>query len=204
MSINSNKTPARLALLLTSSAVLGLTLCAPAAGSAQGVYFNKASVLKSFFAKSERVTYRKYALNAEEKRALRKKLGYTPRGRWTVYYGTTRGHVDGLAIIDTEMGQHEPITFATLVATDGHLERLEVMVYREGHGEEIRQPRFRKQFRGRRVTDPIRHGKDIVAISGATISCKAMATGARRALVLVDHLILREGGAQSVIRAASR
>ena len=39
--------------------------------------------------------------------------------------------------------------------------------------------------------DALRTGDDIVAVSGATISSRAMAVGVRRALVLLDELMLR-------------
>lgn len=173
--------------------VLGLALLAAPMGvrdaSAQGVYFTKTTVLKSFFAQSKRVTYERFTLSDVQMRRLTKRLGYAPPRQVVVYMGVTDGRVDGYAVIDNQAGQHEPITFAALVGVDGGMERFEVMVYREGHGEEVRQARFRRQFIDKTAADPVRHGRDIVAVSGATISSRAMAIAARRVLVLVDELI---------------
>lgn len=170
---------------------------------AQAVYWDKASLLKDFFASSQRVTFKKIPVDATTRAAVEARLGTRVPQELTVYYGTTNGHVDGIAVIDQEMGQHEPITFGVLIGTDGVMKRLEVMVYREAYGDEVREARFRRQFEGRRATDPVRHGADIVAVSGATISSKAMANGARRALVLVDELVL-ERGIDTLVSAASR
>jgi hypothetical protein len=55
----------------------------------------------------------------------------------------------------------------------------------------VRDPRFREQFVGKTAADPLRPGEEVVAVSGATISSRAMAVGVRRCLVLLDELVLR-------------
>ncbi len=180
-------------IVLVLSLVLGLLLASASTASAK-IYWSKADVLRSFFADCEKVTYEKFELDTETRLHLRKRLGYLPGAKkLTVYYGLKGGQVAGYAIIDNERGQHEPITFALLMDASGHAERLEVMVYREAYGDEIRQARFRRQFEGKSVTDSVRQGRDITAVSGATISSKAMARGVKRALTLVDELIVKPG-----------
>ncbi len=178
--------------LLAAAAVLaaGALFAQPASAE---TFWDKPSVLKAFFAKSERVTFARLAPTPAQAQALRTRLGYAPPASWTVYYGVTRDRVDGLAIIDDELGQHLPITFAALLGTDGALQRLEVMVYREAYGGDVAQPRFRHQFAGKTAADPVRHGSDIVAVAGATISSKALAVGARRTLILADELVVKSG-----------
>ena len=180
---------------MTMLATVALLLVAIGGGdaSAQAVYWDKASLLKDFFATSQRVTFKKLTLDDAQRATVEGRLGTRPPASVTVYYGTTGGHIDGFAIIDNEMGQHEPITFGVLIGTDGAMKRLEIMVYRESYGDDVREARFRRQFAGRKASDPVRHGADIVAVSGATISSKAMASGARRSLVLVDELVLKPG-----------
>lgn len=183
----------RTVLLTCVLALAGVATAAPTT-SAKQVFWSKAELLKSFFAECQRVTYRKVELDAEARLRLRKRLGYAAPARQTIYYGLDRaGEVAGYAIIDDEMGQHLPITFGVLVDATGHAQRVEVMVYREAHGGEVQEPRFRQQFAGKTVADPVRQGRDITAITGATISSKAIARGVRRALILVDELILVPG-----------
>ncbi|TMB30692.1 MAG: hypothetical protein E6J62_14665, partial [Deltaproteobacteria bacterium] len=49
------------------------------------------------------------------------------------------------------IGQSLPITFAVGVKPDGTLQDIQVMVYREPHGDEIREKRFRAQFAGKKL-----------------------------------------------------
>lgn len=180
-----------LAAVLAATLALAAVTAAPQPAAAAQTFFTRAALLKSFFSKSKRVTYKRFDLPAPTRKALAKRLGYAPPASVTLYYGLSAdGKVTGYAFIDEEMGQHEPITFAVLIAPDGRMRRLEIMVYREPHGHEVREPRFRRQFDGKTAADPVQHGRDIVAVSGATISSKAMAKGARRALILLDALVL--------------
>jgi hypothetical protein len=192
--------PALTAAVILMALAVPLLCASPA--SAQAVYWDKASILKDFFASSERVSYKRFTLTESQRAAAASRLGTEAPATYTVYYGTTRGHVDGFAVIDEEPGQHLPITFGVLIGTDGAVKRLEIMVYREAYGDEVREARFRRQFAGKTAGDPVRHGQDVVAVSGATISSKAMATGTRRALALVDLLVLKPGFETLVTAAA--
>jgi Na+-translocating ferredoxin:NAD+ oxidoreductase subunit G len=173
-----------------SLALLCLLAGQPApARAADVVYATPKSVLASFFPKSERVTYRMLPLDARAKTRLTHRLGYTPaRDRYTIFVALTQGRVDGYAVIDDELGLHQPITFATRLTSRGVVDRVEIMVYREPRGDEVRDPRFRKQFEGKTAADPLRIDRDIDAVSGATISSASLATGVRRATILVEEL----------------
>jgi len=70
---------------------------------------------------------------------------------------------------------------------------VQVMVYREPHGAEIRERRFRAQFSGKHLGQPLVVGKDIDAISGATISSHSAAYAVRKGLGLTDILRRRAG-----------
>ena len=167
---------------------VGVSLPARAAGN----FFTTPQVLKEFFPQSQRVTYRKVKLGAAEQAALQARLGYKPaKPEYVFFVATTGEHVDGYALIDEELGQHEQITFAVKLSPEGTVERHEVMVYREAYGQEISDARFRRQFQGKTVKDPVRAGTDIDVVTGATISSRSMAVGVRRALILLDELVLK-------------
>ena len=91
------------------------------------------------------------------------------------------------------IGQSLPITFAVGVRVDGALQDVQVMVYRETHGDEVRERRFRAQFSGKTLQQPLVVGKDIDAITGATISSHSAAYAARKGLALADVLRRRAG-----------
>jgi electron transport complex protein RnfG len=177
-----------------SMAALVTALCVgEGAARAEGVYFSTRDLLADFFRTSQNVTYKKLELGASDS-SLRarvvKRLGYSPaRSSYTFYVATTGGKVDGYALIDEENGEHLPITFAVKLSPAGAVERQEVVCYREARGDEVRDEHFRKQFVGKTTRDPITVDQDIVAISGATISSRAMAVGVRRAIVLLEELV---------------
>ncbi len=204
MVFNNNKTETQLgaSMVLAAAVCLAATcLVTPQDAAAQGVYHSRSSVLKAFFKTSERVTFERFELGQTQRRDLGRILGYLPSSSVTVYVGMSSERIDGYAIIDNELGQHEPITYAVKVGIDGKVAQVAVMVYRESYGEEITHRRFRTQFRGKTSADPIRVGRDISAISGATISAKAMARGVKRSLILIETLILKRERARQASRS---
>lgn len=66
--------------------------------------------------------------------------------------------------------------FDYLVIFDENLiiERAKVLIYREEYGGEIGSKRWLKQFIGKSETDELEFRKNIMAISGATISVRSM------------------------------
>jgi Na+-translocating ferredoxin:NAD+ oxidoreductase subunit G len=160
--------------------------------NASSTYFTTPQILREFFPTSEKVGFRRVAITPALVVTLEERLGYPPRRpEYVVFVATTGERVDGYAIVDEELGQHEPITFAVKLSPSGVVERQEVMVYREKYGEEITDARFRRQFIGKSTRDPVRAGVDVDVVTGATISSRSIAIGVRRALILLDELILK-------------
>jgi Na+-translocating ferredoxin:NAD+ oxidoreductase RnfG subunit len=95
----------------------------------------------------------------------------------------------GWFIVDEVYGKHEYITYAAAIAADGSLIGIEVMEYRESKGGEVRDPAWRRQFVGKRHGDSFKLDKDITNISGATMSCKHLAEGAKRLLALHEQVL---------------
>jgi Na+-translocating ferredoxin:NAD+ oxidoreductase RnfG subunit len=89
----------------------------------------------------------------------------------------------GTFIVDEVIGKHELITYAVALDPHGVVRGVEILHYRESRGGEVRDPRWRAQFVGKRATDPLRLGEDIQNLSGATLSCRHITDGVRR---LVD------------------
>ena len=54
------------------------------------------------------------------------------------------------------------------------------------------------------MSDPVRINKDIINISGATMSVRSMSAGVKRVLVLVDEFYLKPHGLGSDTVAAGR
>ena len=156
---------------------------------ADQVYFTPHDLLADFFRSSQSVGWKKLQLDDAGRQRLQRRLGYAPKQSYTFYVATSGGHVDGYAFIDEEKGEHLPITFAVKLSPAGKIQRQEIVVYREARGDEVRDEQFRHQFVGKGAADAITAGEDIAAVSGATISSRAMAVGVKRAVVLFDELV---------------
>lgn len=105
---------------------------------------------------------------------------------WTV---TENGALVGYFIIDEVYGKHEYITYAVALDADGHVRQLEVLVYRESYGYEIRNPAWRAQFIGKKHGDPVTLEEDIKNISGATMSCRHISEGVKRLLATYENVV---------------
>ena len=92
--------------------------------------------------------------------------------------GALLGHV----LVDEVVGKHELITYAVAIGTDGAIRGVEILDYREPRGGEVRDPRWRAQFVGKRRGAPLSLDEDIQNISGATLSCRHVTEGVRRLL----------------------
>ncbi len=97
------------------------------------------------------------------------------------------GAATGYAIIDNEIGKHLPITYIVGISPSGSVTQVEVMVFREIRGWEVREKKFTEQFRSKQSSDEMRVGHDISNMSGATISSMSLAKGVKRDLLLWQH-----------------
>jgi electron transport complex protein RnfG len=174
------------------------TMCAASAtGSVTSVaradeFWNTRDLLAQQFHGSERVTYVHVAPKGAERARIEARIGRAlPKTSYTFFVATTHGKIDGYALFDEQVGQHEPISFATFFDADGRVSRVEVVAYREPYGDGIRAERFRKQFVGRSASSHFRSGEDIDAVSGATISSRSMCIGVERATALFEETIAK-------------
>jgi Na+-translocating ferredoxin:NAD+ oxidoreductase RnfG subunit len=165
-------------------------------GLARAVEFTTPQALLSQrFRSSERVSFIKVRPDAAQRRALENRLGRSlPKPEYTFFVATSHGRTDGYALFDDQLGQHEPISFATFFDAQGQITSVEVVAYREPFGDGIRAERFRKQFVGRTAQSQFRSGTDIDTISGATISSRSMCIGVERAAALFEIAVRGNGG----------
>jgi hypothetical protein len=153
------------------------------------VYLKPAEALKIHFRDSESIVSERKSLTPSQRLEVERRLGSKiERGEWTFYVAKTGPKVDGYAVLDHEIGRMEPITFMTFLDTDGTVRSVEVLVYRETQGGEVRERRFLAQFEKKGPGEPLKVGRDIRNISGATLSARAIALGVRRTLAVWNVL----------------
>jgi FMN-binding domain len=90
-----------------------------------------------------------------------------------------------------EIGRYRPITVG-LIVSQGALDTIRVLIYRESHGWEVRHDFFTNQFKGLTLDEQNNLSGRIDGISGATLSVNALRNLARFALYL-DRAV-RSGG----------
>ncbi|MHC4390430.1 MAG: FAD:protein FMN transferase [Planctomycetota bacterium] len=187
-----------LAVLLASLPVRGQGGPAP---PVEDVYLSKKEALRRIFADGERVEGTILELRGEEKRRIEERQGRRMFEKGFVVYRGARadGEVTGYAIITEAIGKYQPITFVVGVQPDGSVERVAVMVYRESHGSEVKRRRFLAQFDEKSLSDPIRQNRDIINVTGATLSVRSITRGVRKVLVTIDEAFLSERRRQDLV-----
>ena len=94
----------------------------------------------------------------------------------------TNNKTIGWFVLDEVIGKHEFITYAVALSADGTVKGIDILDYRETHGGEIKNAKWRAQFNGKKNGDAFRLDDDIKNISGATLSCKNITNGVKRIL----------------------
>jgi electron transport complex protein RnfG len=163
--------------------------CAARPALADKTFLHERDAATAMFPASKAATRKQLELSRAELDALGKALGWHVDATRYPYLEVTANEVVlGWIFLLDVIGQAQPISFAVAVTPGGVIHDVRVMVYRETHGDEIEDARFRKQFVGKSLKDPLVVGKDIDAITGATISSRAEAVAVRKTLALSDLL----------------
>lgn len=167
------------------------------------VYLREEDGIKIMFPKSERVRKDVITLNREKKSLIEERIGWKfPEQSFEVYIGESGTQIDGYAVVQNTIGKHKPMTYMVGVDNEGSVSNVELLVFRESRGSEVRKKRFNAQYEGKTVLDPVRINKDITNISGATMSVRSMSAGIKRVLVLIDEFYLKPAGIGSDTMAA--
>ena len=94
----------------------------------------------------------------------------------------------GYAFIDKAPSKTDEFDYLVLFDADLIVKKAKVLIYREDYGGEIGSKRWLKQFIGKKGNDILVYEKDIIAISGATISANSMTVAVNKLLHSVSEL----------------
>ena len=159
------------------------------------VFMTEEDAVKMTLPKSERIRKAVIRLNHEKKDAIEQRIGWKfPEESFELYIGETGDKIDGYAMVQNTIGKHKHMTYMVGVDSRGACTDVELLVFREAKGSEVGRKRFNAQYEGKTVSDPIRINKDIINISGATMSVRSINAGVKRVLVLVDEFYLKPAG----------
>ena len=152
------------------------------------VYLTKKQAFEITFPGADEIKKERLWPTKEEIRAIEEIYMYKIyETRFTFYTGIKNGKSMGSMLIDNIIGKSFPITFMTVLNTDGTVRDVEIMVYREPQGWEVRYKSFRSQFYGK---DTSSNSNEILSISGATLSVRAIKSGVYKAMAAYKILYL--------------
>ncbi|MBU1168534.1 MAG: FMN-binding protein [Proteobacteria bacterium] len=109
-----------------------------------------------------------------------------------LFFAKKDGERKGVAIIDEQPGKWGPVVFIIAMDIKGTVKAVRVMSYQEIRGRPIARLAFMNQYKGKSVNSTLTVGRDIVGISGATISSRSATFAVKKALVLYDELYLKK------------
>ena len=159
------------------------------------VFMTEEDAVKIMLPKSERIRKEVIRLSQEKKDVIEQRVGWKfPEELFELYIGETGDMIDGYAMVHNTIGKHKHMTYMVGVDAKGACSNVELLVFREAKGSEVGRKRFNAQYEGKTVSDPIRINKDIINISGATMSVRSISAGVKRVLVLVDEFYLKPAG----------
>ena len=154
------------------------------------VYLTKKQAFKIAFPEADEIKKEKQWLTSDQKLSIGELCLQTiNENRFTFYLGVKNGNPMGYMLIDNIIGKSFPITFMTVLNLDGTVRDVEIMVYREPQGWEVRNKSFRSQFYGK---DSSTDSRDIMSISGATLSATSITRGVYKAMAAYRVLYLNK------------
>jgi thiamine biosynthesis lipoprotein ApbE/Na+-translocating ferredoxin:NAD+ oxidoreductase RnfG subunit len=131
-------------------------------------------------------------LTPEQRQEVEQRLGSKIRDtRYAVWIASRQGEPAGYGVVLNVIGKEQPITFMVAVSPSGVILGIEVLIYRESQGAEVRAASFMRQFVGKTLEAPLKLHRDIDSISGATLSSRSTTFAAKKALALVGVVYRR-------------
>jgi len=96
----------------------------------------------------------------------------------------------GYAFVDKAPSRDNVFDYLVLFDENLVIKKAKVLIYREDYGGEIGSKRWLKQFIGKSTKDELIYKKDIIAISGATVSANSMTVAVNnllKTIIILHH-----------------
>lgn len=183
--------------LAVTSVLLALVLVRPSAGA---VLLTQDQALKQMFPDPAKVVPEAHVLTPAKAESIKVRLG----GKWTLfkslakgeesketdslmfYFAMRDGKKTGVALIEVQPGLWGPQKSIVALDLAGRVTNLAVMSYLGERCRPIATRRFLEQFIGKTSESPLTVGKDVDAVSGATISSRTTAFTVKKVVALYE------------------
>lgn len=127
-----------------------------------------------------------FVLTADQIKAVEEKTGITfgrdHSANIQMYVAKENGQILGFAFEDIIIGKWGPIHYLAGLGQNGDVLEVVVLDYQEIRGRPVAKKRFLRQYKSKSVHDPVKLGRDIDGVTGATISSRSMTDGVRKLL----------------------
>lgn len=102
----------------------------------------------------------------------------------SIYEGNKGGKLSGYLFTVKSSGYGGPITMMVGISTEGKVEGVKILAHTEtpGLGSNAEKPKFKDQFKGKPALKELAVGTDIQAMTGSTITSKAVTNGVNTAI----------------------
>jgi len=170
--------------------LLCLTWLAIGAAPTQAkVFYARDEALRLAFPDADRVETRDVFLTVAQRAAIEARAKSTLESDLlTLYVGHRGAAVIGYAVIDTRTVRTLPETFLVVLSPQGAVAAMHLLAFYEPL--EYSPPnRWLAQFHDVTLSDELRVGRGVVAITGSTLTSEAVVGGVRRALAIYDVVV---------------
>ena len=165
------------------------TICAqgPDGPEAITVYLTQEQALQKAFPKADSIWSTLWTPTPAQRKKIERRLGWRlAESHFEIFEARTQNQHLGYAVVTEQIGLYKPITFLVKTNAEGKNDGVWIMVYRESRGDEVKRQRFLTQYKGKKATSPIRLNRDIIGVSGATLSVRALNGGVKKILTVID------------------
>lgn len=131
---------------------------------------------------------------AEQKAAIEKRCSIDPSGSYTFYQGQKAdGSLVGTVSVIDQAGKEGPLQLLIALHPDGTVYDAAFTVFGEERGKPALSWRYLKQYVGKNPGSPLTLGKDVDAVSGATMTSTAVAKAFKRAVCVYSEAVQKKG-----------
>jgi Na+-translocating ferredoxin:NAD+ oxidoreductase RnfG subunit len=147
------------------------------------------SIINTFAGHEAILRFQKLVINPKQKKEIENQVRQRFLKNFVYVWKINQGDsLKGYAVLDNVYGKSMPITFLVVFDTTGKILETNIIKYREAYGGQISNPSWLKQFTGKTIESDFKKGKDIDAISGATISVNAITKGIKKLVLLFPYI----------------
>jgi transcriptional regulator of nitric oxide reductase len=153
------------------------------------VFFSQSTALGMAFPDADRIEKTTHILTPEQVSDIERRARSKVQSRLVAIHSAWRGdELLGYAHIDVHEVRTKPEGFMVTLGPEGVVRGVRVLAFYEPI-EYLPSSRWYDLFAGKRRDDGLRLGRDVDAVTGATLSARAATEGVRRMLAYYDVLL---------------